>query len=676
VNTEFKKNVRYLKGVGEVKARHLAKLEIFNVEDLLMHVPVRYEDRSKVRKISSIKNGETALVRGTVIGQSETKMRRGGRLVKVTLKDATGMLTLLGFNQPYLKDTLKDDVEVFVHGKYNRNFAGLETSSFTYEEVKSDSESSIHVGRIVPLYGLTAGLTQNWLRKIIYQTLENLGKELVEYLPGEILKREKICNINTAIKYVHFPSTMAEAAKARKRLILGEFLIFQTALGIRKYRAKKLKKDRSYEVKKNVLTPFKEKLKFEFTVGQKKVINEIFRDMTSPYPMKRLLQGDVGSGKTVVALSSILLAVENSYQGVVIAPTEILAEQHYMTFRSYLEGMGVKTVLLTGSMKKCFISDIVKKIAVRKAYIIVGTHALFQEGVDLSGAGVMVIDEQHRFGVRQKALLTGKSARTDVLAMSATPIPRTLAMCSYGDLDISTIRELPRNRKKPITEHLNEKQAYKCALDELGKGNLAYIVHPLIEESDKSEMKSARERFERLGQTVFKDYKCGLLHGRMSSDEKEEVMNKFARKEEVGINIPEATVMIIEDFNRYGLSSLHQLRGRIARSHRQPFCYLCGKVTTFESRKRLKVILSSHDGFKIAEEDLKLRGGGELFGTKQHGVINFKVGDPVYDIALLGKARDYAFDFVQDDVTLSKYKKLKAVVYEQFKDRFHLADVG
>jgi ATP-dependent DNA helicase RecG len=404
--------------------------------------------------------------------------------------------------------------------------------------------------------------------------------------------------------------------------------------------------------------------------------------------MKLLLQGEVGSGKTVVALSAVLLAVENSHMGVVIAPTEILAEQHYMTFKSYLEDLGVSIELVIGNMKKSERKKILANAALGKTDIIVGTHALLQDDVDLKHAKIAVIDEQHRFGVRQRANLTSKSSYMDVLAMSATPIPRTLSMSVYGDLDVSTIKTLPKNRKKPVTKYVREHYAYDFALKEVKAGHSVYIVHPLVEESDVSELKSAQKRFNELRKTVFKGCRCGLLHGRMNREEKEDVMRNFAKGEfqilftttvvEVGINVLDATVMIIEHFNRYGLATLHQLRGRIARSHHQPYCFLTGNITTAESKKRLEIITNSDDGFEIAEEDLRLRGGGELFGTKQHGIISFKIGDPINDIQFLKKAREYAFYVIKNDMELRKNsnKKLKDAVFKEYGKKFHLAYVS
>ncbi|MGM0441555.1 MAG: ATP-dependent DNA helicase RecG [Elusimicrobiota bacterium] len=684
---KLNKNVRYLKGVGKVRAGQLKKLGINTVKELLTYFPKSYEDRRAVKEMALINDGEKCLVKGEVISSRRISLRgRGKTLIKIGLKDSSGKVTLLGFNRSYLKNVFIDGESFYVYGKFKRKTTGLEITSFTYE--KASKKNYIHLNRITPVYGLTTGISQKWMRRLIYNTVHSTDWKFSDVLPRKIARKNKFYSINTSVKKLHCPDNFKDIKVSQHRLILEEFLIFQTALAVKKMDMKKDKKNRTYQLKKNFLTPFKNKLDFEFTGDQKRVINEIFKDMLSDYPMKRLLQGEVGSGKTVVALSALLLAVENGYLGVVIAPTEILAEQHYLTFKSYLTDLGVNIALLKGGMKKKNRKRIIRDLKDGSIDIIVGTHALLEEDVQLSRAGIAVIDEQHRFGVQQKADLVAKSKKLDVLAMSATPIPRSLAICNYGDLDISTIRELPEDRKTPRTEHLNEGRAYQKAVRELEKGNRVYIVHPLIEDSDKNELKSARKRFEKLKETVFKDYSCGLLHGRMKSSRKENIMKEFSRGNcevlftttviEVGIDVPRATVMIIENFNRYGLSTLHQLRGRIARSNKQPYCLLTGDTTTEESERRLEIILSSHDGFKIAEEDLKLRGAGELFGTRQHGEMDFKIGNPVEDFEILKQARKYAFAIVDNDPRLAQKsnRNLKKAVLKKYSDKFHLADIS
>lgn len=683
-------DIRYLSGVGQVRASLLSKIGINCVKDILTHFPVRYEDRRTIKKIVMINEGDTALIEGSVSNIRDIRLRKGRRLMKVSVNDKTGTCVLLGFNRPFLKDQLKIGKSIYVYGKFNRTGRNIETANFFFEESSDDTEikDSLNIGRIVPVYSLTAGLTQKWLRKTIFNALNIFSDCFCEFIPTSIMESEDLYNIQKSMKNIHYPGGFDDIERSRHRLIFGEFFLFQLALALKRKNTKKTLKNREYILKRNLLTPFRERLKFEFTADQKKSINEIFKDLMSQYPMNRLLQGEVGSGKTVVALSSLLLVVENGYMGVVIAPTEILAEQHYCTFKSFLRGLAVKVELLTGSTQKLKKNNILKNLKARKIDIIIGTHALLQEEVDLSGAGIIIIDEQHKFGVEQRGVLMNKSRSIDILAMSATPIPRTMAICNYGDLDVSIIKELPKNRWTPITKYVKEEEAYSLSLKELEKGNLIYIVHPLIEDSDKVELKSAQKRFEELGSSVFGKYRCALLHGRISSEEKEKIMKEFSSGKfqvlftttvvEVGIDVPGATVMIIENFNRYGLSTLHQLRGRIARSRRQPYCYLTGKITTQESKRRLETIMSYNDGFKIAEEDLKLRGAGELFGVRQHGLVEFRLADPIRDMKWLEKARNHAFSLIDSDIILEKkeYKELRRNLNIEYGKKLNLADIS
>ncbi len=685
---DLKKEVKYLKGVGPARAKNLEQLSIVTVKDLLTHIPSRYEDRRRVKEIAMLESGETALVKVKVLASEFIRLRGNRSLLKVKVEDKTGRVILLFFNQPYMKDTLKFSDTLFVHGKFERTYGGLQSSSFTFEKIKREGESKVHVNRIVPIYALTSGISQKWLRRLIYDTLSLFSGGFFEFLPSEIRVSENLYTLNDAVRKVHFPLELKEAQRALKTLVMGEFLLYQTALSLKKLNEKSNRKNHKYEVKRNFLKPFREKLLFEFTSDQKKAINEIFKDMCSPWPMRRLLQGEVGSGKTVVALSALLLAAENSYQGAVVAPTEILAEQHYLTFKSYGEDLGVRFSLLTGSTSGKTRDSVLVDIKKGDTDIIIGTHALFEDDVDLSSVKLLVVDEQHRFGVKQKARVLKKNIFMDSLSMSATPIPRTMAMCTYGDLDISTIKKLPSDRKKPVTKHVAPQRAYSFALEEIRNGNRAYIVHPVIEESEKTDFKSAKERYLQLQKKEFKNVPCGLLHGKMKSSEKEKIMRSFAEGKymvlftttvvEVGINVPEATVMIIENFERYGLSTLHQLRGRIARSHRQPYCFLTGKAKTETAARRLEIMLRSSDGFEIAEEDLKLRGSGELFGTRQHGEAEFKYGDPVNNIRELKKARKYAFEITARDnnLEMKEYEGLKKALKSRYARRFHLADVS
>lgn len=449
-----------------------------------------------------------------------------------------------------------------------------------------------------------------------------------------------------------------------------------------------INKNRKYQLKKNLLTAFRKKLPFDFTSAQKRVIREIFNDLMSPRPMNRLLQGDVGSGKTVVAVAALLLVVENGYQAAVMAPTEILAEQHYLTLRKMLGGLEVRVELATGRMGQKRKRELYQRIAQGESQIIIGTHALIEEGVKFSNLALVVIDEQHKFGVMQRARLRKKGENLDILVMTATPIPRTLTLTVYGDLDVSVIDQLPPGRRKVFTQRLSEEEAYQMVIDGVKKGQQAYIVYPIINESDKLELRAAVKMAERLMTTVFRDFGVGLLHGQMKSEEKENVMMKFLNREfdilittsiiEVGIDVANACLMVIEHSERFGLATLHQLRGRVGRSTEQSICILLGQTKTEEAKKRVQIMLETNNGFRIAEEDLRLRGGGEFFGTQQHGLPEFKIGNIVSDHHELELARQAGFRLISRDpvLTLPENRVIKQKFKQRFKGRFGLASVG
>jgi ATP-dependent DNA helicase RecG len=523
---------------------------------------------------------------------------------------------------------------------------------------------------------------------LIKRTLDAYISCLKETLPGTIIRKYNLLPYREAVYSMHFPSSWEKAGSARRRLVFEEFFFWELAMALRKRRVRMREKKRKYELKKTLLTAFKEKLPFNFTSPQKRVIREIFNDLMSPRPMNRLLQGDVGSGKTVVALAAILLVVENDYQAVVMAPTEILAEQHYLTLRRMLEGLEVKLELATGRIREKKKRELYQRIARGESQIIIGTHALIEEGVKFSNLALAVIDEQHKFGVMQRARLMKKGENLDILVMTATPIPRTLALTVYGDLEVSTIDQLPPGRKKVLTLRLSDEEAYQIVIDRVRKGQQAYIVYPIINESDKLELRAAVKMAERLMATVFKEFRVGLLHGQMNSEEKESVMMKFLHKEydilittsiiEVGIDVPNACLMVIEHSERFGLATLHQLRGRVGRGTEQSLCILLGQPKTEEAKRRLQIMLKTNDGFRIAEEDLRLRGAGEFFGTEQHGLPDFKIGNIVSDHQELELAREAAFNLVSRDplLTCPENGVIKQKFKEKFKKRFGLAGVG
>ena len=681
-------SVQFLKGVGPERARILRKIGIETVGDLITYFPFRHEDRAHLKLFAQITHGEEATVLAVVVEHQIIPTRGGKPLLKILLEDGSGKATMVCFNQLYLKDSLPPGTAVVLHGKFERTFRDLQITNFTYEKLAGKEDDLIHTKRIVPIYQVTSKLNLRFLRTLVKRTLDYYLSFLKETLSETILRRYNLMPYQQAVYNMHFPSTREKGEVARRRLIFEEFFFWELAMALRKRQVKVINKNRKYQLRKNLLTAFKEKLPFDFTSAQKRVIREIFNDLTSPKPMNRLLQGDVGSGKTVVAVAALLLVVENGYQAAVMAPTEILAEQHYLTLRQMLEGLEVKVELATGRMGQKKKREVYQRIARGESQIIIGTHALIEQGVKFSNLALAVIDEQHKFGVMQRARLRKKGENPDILVMTATPIPRTLTLTVYGDLDVSIIDQLPPGRRKVITQRLSEEEAYQMVIDGVRKGQQAYIVYPIINESDKLELRAAVKMAERLMATVFKDFRVGLLHGQMKSEEKEQVMMKFLNREfdilittsiiEVGIDVANACLMVIEHSERFGLATLHQLRGRVGRSTEQSLCILLGQTKTGEAKKRVQIMLETNDGFRIAEEDLRLRGGGEFFGTQQHGLPEFKIGNIVSDHRELELARQAAFHLINRDpvLTLPENGVIKQKFKQKFRKRFGLASVG
>ena len=681
-------SVQFLKGVGPERARILKKVRIETVGDLISYFPFRHEDRAHLKLFGQISHEEEATVLAVVAEHQIIPTRKGKPLLKILLEDGSGRATMVCFNQLYLKDSLTPGTSIVVHGKFERMFGDLQITNFTYEKLTGKEDDLIHTKRIVPIYQVTSRLNLRFLRALIKRALDSYLSCLKETLSETILREHSLMFYQEAVYNMHFPSSWEKGEAARRRLVFEEFFFWELAMALRRRRVKMVDKKRKYELKKNLLTVFKEKLPFDFTSAQKRVIREIFNDLMSPRPMNRLLQGDVGSGKTVVALAALLLAVENGYQAAVMAPTEILAEQHYLTLRQMLEGLEVKVELATGRMGQKRKRELYQKIARGESQIIIGTHALIERGVKFSNLALAVIDEQHKFGVMQRGRLRKKGENLDILVMTATPIPRTLALTAYGDLDVSVIDELPPGRRKVLTQGLSEQEAYRIVIDGVKKGQQAYIVYPIINESDKLELRAAVKMAERLMVTVFRDFRVGLLHGQMKSDEKESVMIKFLNREfdiliatsiiEVGIDVANACLMVIEHSERFGLATLHQLRGRVGRGTEQSVCILLGKPKTEEAKKRLQIMMETNDGFRIAEEDLRLRGAGEFFGTQQHGLPEFKMGNIVSDYRELEQARRAAFHLVNSDplLTFPENGVIKQKFKEKFAKRFGLAGVG
>jgi len=692
--------IQYLKGIGPAKAKLFERLEIATVEDLLHYYPRTYQDRRLGAPPNEYNSDALVVFKGRVLRTQEIPAR-SVLIFKAFLEDERGRQIectwfkkrmYRGFRfDPFgqLKKDFRMNSEVWVIGRRDdkNNFFG---SKVTADEQypADDVLTALHAGRLTPIYALTEGLTNKQFRLFVHEALqtESLSRE-PEILPPFLLSKRKLLSAPQALKAVHFPNSLAELESARRRLAYEEFLLLATAWGIKRTQTKILAKDYSYEIKKNLLTPFRERLGFDFTNSQKKVINEIFKDLCSPRPMNRLLQGDVGSGKTVVALCAMLLAVENGYQAALMAPTEILAEQHFLTFKRMLKEVDVNVAVLTSSTKAAAKKKILKELAEGKINILVGTHSVIQDDVKFANLRLAVIDEQHRFGVKQRSKLKEKTSKLDLLTMTATPIPRTLALAFYGDLEVSTLSELPPGRQPIKTEAATSKLAYDRVREEVQKGRQAYIVFPLIEESEKVSAKAVTEEFEKL-KKIFPDFRLAVLHGQMSQTEKESVMADFAAHKtdilvatpviEVGIDVKNATVMVIENAERFGLASLHQLRGRVGRGEHESFCVLVPQHAGSVAKERVDIICATRDGFKIGERDMQLRGPGEILGTRQSGELEFKAGDIFKDRDILYWAIEDRDELLTQDPGLTKpeHALFRRKLAELYQKNWHLIDLS
>ncbi len=692
--------IQFLKGIGPAKAKLFERLEIHTVEDLLHYYPRTYQDRRLDTPPNEYNSDALVVFKGRVLRTQEIPAR-SVLIFKAFLENEKGehvectwfkRRMYRGFRfDPFgtLKKDFKMNQEVWVIGKRDdkNNFFG---NKITVDEhyPADDALTKLHAGRLTPIYGLTEGLTNKQFRQFVYEALRTSSLEREpEVLPPDLLSKRKLLSAPQALKAVHFPNSLAELQNARTRLAYEEFLLLATAWGIKRTQTKILAKDYSYQIKKTLLTPFRQQLGFEFTNSQKKVINEIFKDLCSPRPMNRLLQGDVGSGKTVVALCAMLLAAENGYQAALMAPTEILAEQHFLTFKRLLSGLNVNIAVLTSSTKTAARKKILKELAEGKIDILVGTHAVIQDEVQFHNLRLAVIDEQHRFGVKQRSRLKEKTAKLDLLTMTATPIPRTLALAFYGDLEVSTLNELPPGRQPIRTESATSKLAYDRVREEVQKGRQAYIVFPLIEESEKISAKAVTEEFEKL-KKVFPQFRLAILHGQMSQAEKENVMADFAAHKtdilvatpviEVGIDVKNATVMVIENAERFGLASLHQLRGRVGRGEHESYCILVPQHPGSVAKERVDIICATRDGFKIGERDMQLRGPGEILGTRQSGELEFKAGDIFKDKDILYWAIEDRDALLSQDPSLTapEHARFRRKLVELYQKDWHLIDLS
>jgi ATP-dependent DNA helicase RecG len=671
--------VTTLMGIGPSHAQRFEKLGVETIRDLLYLFPRRYNDFSSLKTINQLEYGEEVTIIGTVWQTKARETRKGGIIVTSIISDGTGTIQATWFNQPYLARRLSAGSKVVLSGKVDEYLGRLVFQSPEWEPLEKEL---IHTARLVPVYPLTKGLSARWLRRLMKKTVDYWSKRLPDHLPAGLRERAGLVDLETAISQIHFPEDEESLKRARHRLSFDEFFLIQ--LGVQRQRHLwRSTPGRPLTIDEKLLGSFLQSLPFTLTSAQQRALREIVNDLCQPYPMSRLLQGDVGSGKTVVAAAAMLLTVANGCQAVMMAPTEILAEQHYKTITELLANLLLETRnpkpetrLLIGSLTPLEKEQIHQEAATGDVDILIGTHALIQEGMEFRDLGLAVIDEQHRFGVAQRATLRQKGiAETGpfsgpvcphVLVMSATPIPRTLALTIYGDLDISVIDELPPGRREIKTRWLlprERERAYSFLRSQVEQGHQAFIICPLVEESEKIEAKAAVEEHKRLQKVIFPVLKLGLLHGRLKGEEKEAVMAAFKRGEfdilvstsvvELGIDVPNATVMLVEGANRFGLAQLHQFRGRVGRSEYQSYCLLLSDSPTPEAQERLRAIETTQDGFALAEKDLELRGPGEFFGTRQSGLPDLKLAG-LGDVRILEQARNEAQALSREDPDLSK----------------------
>ena len=691
----------YIKGVGPARAAMLEAKGLATVEDLLGYVPFRYEDRSNVKALSELAPGEMATVMAEVRSASVSGFkRRNLGLFEASFTDRSrGLLVGKWFHGGYLANVLAPGQKVALFGKVEfDSYAGQLTMLHPEFEILSEdddaAEATLHLGRVVPVYEAVSKISTRVLRALVHRVLGSLPP-VEDELPEEVRSRLKLPDRWTAIKDTHFPPQDTDMrllnafrSQAQFRLIFEEFFWLECGVALKRGKARAMP-GISFDLSDRVREKIKAMLPFKPTGAQKRVLGEIAQDMKAPRPMSRLLQGDVGSGKTIVAAEAAVIAIENGYQVAVLAPTEILAAQHYYYFKQLLGRLNYVVVQLTGSFTSREKGQLKKLIAAGMAHVAIGTHALLEKDVEFAKLGLAIVDEQHRFGVMQRFELLRKGVHPDVLVMTATPIPRTLALTMYGDLDVSVIDEMPPGRKPIVTKHVTSdhaEQVYSFLKSQVDEGRQAYVVYPVIEESETTAMKAATKMHEHLSQEVFPGIVVGLMHGRLPADQKESTMERFKKGEiqilvsttviEVGVDVPNATVMAIEQAERFGLSQLHQLRGRVGRGGAQSYCILITERLGDTAKERIRTLVDTTDGFLIAEMDLKLRGPGEFFGTKQSGLPSLRVANILRDKEILEAARREALDFVGHPPSEEELRRAVAYIRDHWQRRYGLVTVG
>lgn len=668
-----------IKYFDEKNIKKLRSLGIKSLYDLFYYFPRSYDDRTNIMKINELRGDEYVVLKASLMKIVAPPTHSGVKMVKATATDGTGIIEIVWFQMPYLRKTLKLGEKYIFIGQVKRGYV----FQMVNPEFKlSSNQRKISEGEILPIYSTSKELPQNSFRRLVKEAVKSKKQLFLENIPDSILKKYKILGREEALTEIHFPKNSKSIEEAKRRFAIEELLVLE--MGILQKRFELDNENHSkytLEDKKTLVKKYLENLSFSLTKAQKRVITEIYKDLSNGRIVNRLIQGDVGSGKTIVSMILLLYMVENSYQGVLMAPTEILAVQHYLSVKEKFEKLGVRVELLTGSFKGKTKEKLLNDIKEGNVDIVIGTHALIEENVYFKKLGLIIIDEQHRFGVVQRKLLRDKGVLANLVVMSATPIPRSLALSIYGDLDVSVIDELPPGRKPIKTKWISNDEDSDIMYDFIGKklsqGRQAYFIAPLIEESEKLAAKSTEELYEEVSKKLPM-YRIGVLHGRMKNSEKDEVMKRFKNKEldilvsttviEVGVDVPNATIMVINNSERFGLSALHQLRGRVGRGEYQSYCFLVSKTENATSKARLQIMEETQDGFKIAEEDLKLRKSGEIFGTKQSGFSDLKFTDIVHDIKTIKLVKEICVDYLKENRGKIENPYLKYDIEEKFKE--------
>ena len=697
-------SIQFLKGVGPARAQLLQRLGIETIGDALALLPRRYDDRTNLKQIRNLKVGTQETFEGTILVSGSSRTGRGRRLYEMIVGDATGTIRCLWFqfHEAYMRQRYGTGQRVIVTGEVRINpYSGQrkEVHHPDLELIEADEREPLHTGRLVPVYPTTEGLHQKTLRTVLKRIVDAYADLVEDCLPSALRARLHLMGASQALQEVHFPSADADldalnhgSSAAHRRLVFEELFLLELGLALRQRDTTMEERRVAYRGTGALADQLRAQLPFKLTTAQEHVLAEITANMRGLHPMNRLLQGDVGSGKTIVALLAMLLAIESGFQAAIMVPTEILAEQHSLTMHRLVEPFGVRVVLLTSAIKGSRRRELLATITAGDVDLVIGTHALIQEGLEFKALGLAVIDEQHRFGVLQRATLKRKGYSPDVLVMTATPIPRTLAMTVYGDLEVSIIDELPPGRLPVITKLCYESrrdESYELMRQVLRQGQQVYVVYPVIEESEKTDLRAATAMAEQLQREVFQEFQVGLLHGRLKSNEKEQIMRAFSSGNlqvlvsttviEVGVDVPNASLMLVEHAERFGLAQMHQLRGRVGRSHHQAYCLLMADFPmSEEAKQRLQALTEHHDGFMIAERDLEIRGPGEFLGTRQSGLPELRVAHLIRDQRILAEARREAFALVAEDPHLShpEHKGLSQALMHRWHQKFELMHVG